>query len=122
MQWKVPAPDFDRVNWNHRGGYDHPFFIMHLPQRPWYFKKGDEIRAVNFSVEARDCTALGYKRVNKDGSIYGEVAEPPKEEKPVLDEMTRVELMRLANELDLKVKSSASKLQVLEACEEALNG
>jgi hypothetical protein len=98
---------------------------MHLPQRPWYFKKDEEIRAANFSVEARDYTALGYVRVNKDGSPYGAVAKPqvePKKEEPALDDMTRAELIKLAGELGVKIKSNASKLEVLEACEEALNG
>lgn len=98
---------------------------MLLRDRPWHYRKGDEVCQANYTAEAKDYEALGYQRIDKSGNIKQPPApvEQPKEEKELdLELMTRVELLKFAEENGIEVKSNVSKAELLKACQEVVNG
>lgn len=101
---------------------------MLLRDRPWYYRKGDEICQANYTSEARDYEGLGYKRIDKSGN-YKESPAPSKAEAPepetVLEEtidlesFTKAELVKYADKNHIQIKPNASKADILKACLEA---
>ena len=57
--------------------FSHPFFIMHLPELPTIFVKGDEERKAYFTIQAKELLAAGWKIKGTE-----EVVEEKVEEKP----------------------------------------
>lgn len=108
-----------------------PFFTMYLKKRPWYYRKGDEIREVNFTTEVRDLVALGYERVDVNGNPLVVASRPapekieepkkpePKEEKVDLKSLTRADLVELAASKDVEVKPYATKADIIKALEKS---
>lgn len=100
---------------------------MLLRDRPWYYRKGEEVCQANYTSEARDYESLGYQRIDKSGNFSNPpkpvvVTPEPEAEEIDLEGMTRVELLKFAEENGIEVKSNASKAEVLKACQEADNG
>lgn len=60
--------------------FGHPFFIMHLPELPTIFVKGDEERKAYFTIQAKELLAAGWV-------IKG--TEEAAEEKPALKPKAR---------------------------------
>lgn len=94
---------------------------MLLRDRPWYYRKGEEVCQANYTSEARDYESLGYKRIDKSGNFKNApepvaVATEPEEEGLDLEGMTRVELLKFAEENGIEVKSNSSKAEILKAC------
>lgn len=94
---------------------------MLLRDRPWYYRKGEEVCQANYTSEARDYESLGYQRIDKSGNFKSvpepvAVSEEPKEVD--LEGMTRVELLKFADENGIEVKSNLSKAEILKACQE----
>ena len=114
---------------------------MHLKNRPVYFVKDGNRRAVYYSVDARELTEAGWT-VEQDAVVAPLEAEETQPElaqvevpvaepveatesaeavKPNLDSMTRAELVEFADANDIEFKSNAPKADILEACKEFAN-
>jgi hypothetical protein len=108
---------------------------MHLQNRPTYFVKDGNRRAVYYSVDARELAEAGWAVeqavVATPEAVKTTKAEPvkvePQESKvtetiesdePDLDGMTRAELVEFAEANEIEFKSNASKADILEACKE----
>lgn len=105
---------------------------MHLKNRPVYFVKDGDRRAVYYSVDARELTEAGWvieqdvvavapkaKVVQpKPVNVEAPVTEPAEAAEPDLDGMTRAELVEFAEANDIEFKSNAPKADILEACKE----
>jgi hypothetical protein len=119
---------------------------MHLKNRPVYFVKDGNRRAVYYSVDARELAEGGWEieqsiptptappevklaQLKSDQGPTGVsgipgptgimVEEPVIEPtEPDLDGMTRAELIEFAEANDIEFKSNAPKADILEACKE----
>jgi hypothetical protein len=105
---------------------------MHLKNRPTYFVKDGNRRAVYYSVDARELAGAGWlveqeavvtpataKVVQpKQVQVEAPVVEPVDASEPDLDGMTRAELVEFAEANDIEFKSNAPKADILEACKE----
>jgi hypothetical protein len=118
---------------------------MHLKNLPTYFIKGDDRRAVYYTVIADELRAQGFV----EESVLAEPAAEDKKipERPVvagvdafedvmnadqpddgavdeseqdidLDSLTRAELIDLARAIGISVKQNASKAEILKLCKE----
>jgi hypothetical protein len=106
---------------------------MHLNKLPTYFVKGDDRRAVYYTVIATELMAEGYveegepakvsnnpvrtpeQPVVAGGDAYEDLVDP--ELKSNLDEMTRAELIEWAEgKKGLRIRSNAPKAEILSAC------
>ena len=105
---------------------------MHLQNRPTYFVKDGNRKAVYYTVDARELTEDGWV-VEQDATVASPkpkaaqpkpvqpeqpVVEPAEASEPDLDGMTRAELVGFAEANDIEFKSNASKADILEACKE----
>jgi len=118
---------------------------MHLKNLPTYFIKGDDRRAVYYTVIADELRAQGFV---EEGVLAEPAAEDKKlPERPVvagvdafedvmnadqpddgavdeseqdidLDSLTRAELIDLARAIGISVKQNASKAEILKLCKE----
>lgn len=111
---------------------------MHLKKLPTYFVKGDQRKAVYYTVLARELQAAGWapetgEQVTEPKTVSPAtvaVQEAPAQVEPVaevkeeanLDEMTRAELITFAEENNIEFKSYGSKAEILEACKEFVDG
>ena len=108
---------------------------MHLQNRPTYFVKDGNRRAVYYSVDARELAEAGWTveqvvvatpeavKTTKAAPVKVElqeskVAETVESDEPDLDGMTRAELVEFAEANEIEFKSNASKADILEACKE----
>ncbi len=107
---------------------------MHLKNRPVYFVKDGNRRAVYYTVDARELAADGWE-IEQPAPAPAPVPEPEMAQvEPVevgapvtelvdapeldLDGMTRAELIEFAEANGIEFKSNASKADILEACKE----
>ena len=108
---------------------------MHLQNRPTYFVKDGNRKAVYYTVDARELTEDGWV-VEQDATVASPKpkAAQPKPVQPVqpvtelteasepdLDGMTRAGLVEFAEANGIEFKSNASKADILEACKEFAN-
>ena len=109
--------------------------MAHLDKLPTYFVKGDDRRAVYFTVIASELIAEGFVEEKDDSEVVAlkeearpevpviagkdaytvEVVEDEEEEVP-LEEYTKAELLEYARAWVKEVKSSLSKAEILEFC------
>lgn len=99
---------------------------MHLRNFPHYYVKDGERVAVYYTADARDLTAMGWKR--EEAAKPAPAAEQPKtevaEEAPEaveseevdLELLTRVELLKYAADRGVDLPNNAVKAELIEAC------
>jgi len=115
--------------------------MAHLDKLPTYFVKGDDRRAVYFTVNAAELIAEGFVEENdesyvptprektrpevpviagKDAYIVEEIDDEEEEieleEFARLEDFTKTELLEYARAWGKEIKSSLSKAEILELC------
>lgn len=92
---------------------------MHLRNFPHYYVKDGERVAVYYTADARDLTAMGWKReeaAKPQAPAEEPRAEAVESEEVDLELLTRVELLKYAADRGVDLPNNAVKAELIEAC------